>query len=73
MNDTTHEDFILQGKDAEAVGYLADGGFVVRKGATVRKEIVPSATGYVASHRERLISEGAFTDEGDTLRLARHK
>lgn len=71
MTDDNHEDFILKGKDAEAVGFLADDGFVVRKGATARKEIVPSATDSVTPVRERLLSEGTFVDEGDTLRLTK--
>lgn len=61
-HDTT-EQFFLKGKDAEATGELVEDGFVVRAGATARKEIVPSAMETVSSMRRKLIESGVMVEE----------
>ena len=43
VKSESSEQFFLKGKDAEAVGELVEDGFVVRAGAIVRKDVVPSA------------------------------
>ena len=67
-NDTT-EQFFLKGKDAEAIGELVEDGFVVRAGATVRKEIVPSALDSVTPMRAKLIESGVMVEENGQYRF----
>lgn len=64
------EQFFLKGKDAEATGELVEDGFVVRAGAVVRKEVVPSALDTVSSMRSKLIESGVLVEESGQLRIA---
>ncbi len=65
------EQFELKGPNAHAVGIMTDNGFLVRAGATVRKEIVPSGAESVAGLRNPLIFEGVLVGDGDQLRFAK--
>jgi hypothetical protein len=67
-NDST-EQFFLKGKDAEAIGELVEDGFVVRAGATARKEIVPSALDSVTPMRAKLIESGVMVEENGQYRF----
>jgi len=71
VSNADKEVFELKGKDAEAIGEPVDGGFVVRKGAIARKEIVPSATDYVTPLRSQLLSEGVLVEEDGKLRFTK--
>jgi hypothetical protein len=64
------EPFFLKGRDAEATGELVEDGFVVRAGALVRKEIVPSAVDTVSSMRAKLFESGVLKEENGQLRIA---
>jgi 5-methylcytosine-specific restriction protein B len=71
MSNTAEEHFQLKGKDAEAIGEPVEHGFVVRKGAIARKEIVPSAIDSVTPLRSRLLSEGVLVEENGKFRFTR--
>jgi hypothetical protein len=68
MNTNNNDTFVLRGKDSEAIGELTDDGFLVRKGAVARKEIVPSAMEYVTPVRTELLSDGILVEDGEQLR-----
>jgi hypothetical protein len=63
------EQFFLKGKDAEATGELVEDGFVVRAGATARKEIAPSAVDSVTPARSKLIESGVMIEENGQYRF----
>ncbi len=69
MPDQQVDQFNIKGKDAEAVGALVEGGFVVRAGGIARKEIVPSATDTLTPVRERLLSDGILEEHNGQLRF----
>lgn len=69
MADDKHDEFILQDGDAVARGELSDDGFVVREGATVRREIDAAAVEAVGPLREVLLEEGGLVVDGGRLRL----
>ena len=69
IKDEAVEQFFLKGKDAEATGELVEDGFVVRAGATVRKEIVASATDSVTPMRAKLIEGGVMVEENGQYRF----
>lgn len=71
MSDRHEEQFTLKGKDAEAVGILADEGFVVKAGAIARKELVPSAIDTMTPVRERLLAEQVLEEHDGQLRFTR--
>ena len=60
-NDTTKQ-FFLKGK-GEAIGELVEDRFVVRAGATARKEIVKSVLVSVKPRRDKLIESGVMVEE----------
>ena len=53
MTVESDDRFFLKGKDAEAVGFPAEEGFIVEAGSIARKESVPSLSEYVLQARER--------------------
>lgn len=63
------EQLFLKGKNAEATGELVEDGFVVRAGATARKEIVASATDSVTPMRAKLIESGVMAEENGQYRF----
>ena len=63
------EQFFLKGKDAEATGELVEDGFVVRAGATARKEIAQSAVDSVTPARSKLIESGVMIEENGQYRF----
>ena len=69
VKDETAEQFFLQGKDAQATGELVEDGFVVRAGATARKEVVPSAVDSVTPIRSMLIESGVMIEEDGQYRF----
>jgi len=58
MKNKTDEKSELKGKDAQAVGEPVEGSFVVREGATARKEVIPSAVDSVTPVRSQLLADG---------------
>ena len=71
MDEKSENQFLLKGKDAEAVGEPVDGGFVVRAGAIARKEIVPSAIDSVTQVHAQLLSDGVLIEENGRLRFTK--
>lgn len=71
MDEGSENQFLLKGKDAEAVGEPVDGGFVVRAGAIARKEIVPSAIDSVTQVHAQLLSDGVLSEENGKLRFTK--
>ncbi len=69
MSNEAETQFLLKGKDAEAVGTLTEGGFVVKAGAIARKEMLPSTTDSVTRVRERLLAEGILEEHSGQLRF----
>ena len=67
VKNKTDEQFELKGKDAQAVGEPVEGGFVVREGATARKEVVPSAVDSVTPVRSQLLADGVLIEEDGKL------
>ena len=65
----SREQFYLKGKDAEATGELVEDGFVVRSGALIRSEIVPSALDTVSSMRSKLFESGVLKEDDGQLRI----
>lgn len=65
----TSEQFFLKGRDAEAVGELVEDGFVVRAGATARKEIVASALNSVTPMRAKLVESGVIVEDNGQYRF----
>ena len=57
MTVESDDRFFLKGRDAEAVGFPAEEGFIVEAGSIARKASVPSLSEYVLQARERLVSE----------------
>ena len=68
---TTDEEFVLKGKEAEALGILMEEGFLVKAGSMARKEIVPSAIDSITPERERLIAEEILQEHNGQLRFTR--
>jgi len=69
MTKKSDEHFTLKGKDAEATGTPTEEGFVVKAGATARKEIVPSAIGSVTPARQRLLTNGVLEESNGQYRF----
>ena len=71
MSNDSDNQYLLKGKDAEAVGEPVEGGFVVHEGATARKEIVPSAVDSVTPIRSQLLNDGVLVEENGKLRFTK--
>ena len=69
MTVESDQGFLLKGKDADAVGFPADEGFIVEAGSIARKESVPSLSEYVIQARERLIAEQILEEYDGQLRF----
>lgn len=64
------EVFHCRGKDADATGAFAEGGFIVRKGSLARPDTVPCAKETVEPIRQKLVDDGILNREGGKLRFA---
>jgi hypothetical protein len=61
------DEFHLEGPNAKGTGLLVEDGFLVKKGAILRREIVPSAQESATPIRQRLIEAGVITDRNGQL------
>ncbi len=72
MTVESDERFSLKGKDAEAVGFPTEEGFIVEAGSIARKESVPSLSEYVIQTREHLITEQILEKQDGQLRFTQN-
>jgi len=69
MTTESDECFLLKGRDAEAVGFTAEEGFIVEAGSIARKDSVPSLSAYVIQAREHLVAEQILEEHDGQLRF----
>lgn len=64
--------YVCRASEADARGVITEEGFVILKGSSGRRAVVPSFElhGY-HSLRQRLIEQGVIVEEGDRIRFAR--
>jgi len=62
--------FYLKAKGLTAVGYEADGGFVVRAGSESPKAPSPTTPDSIVKLRETLLMQGVFVDDNNRYTLA---
>jgi 5-methylcytosine-specific restriction enzyme B len=70
-NDVENQLFV-EGKGSSATGSLTENGFLVLKGALLRREFMTSASASMKSRRSRMLAEdGLLEANGDQLTLTR--
>ena len=74
MTIDSNQRFFLKGKDTNAVGFLAEEGFIVEAGSIARKETVPSLSVYNIQAREQLLADQILEEHEGQLRFTKaHK
>ena len=74
MTIDSNQRFFLKGKDTDAVGFLAEEGFIVEAGSIARKETVPSLSVYNIQAREQLLADQILEKHEGQLRFTKeHK